>query len=138
LLFDVRVTPSTASTKSGDSAVIGSLNPTLQSKPLVRYDFLYALSADQITLVDGIDGARNGSVEFVIAAYNAEGEMLNVLSQTAKFTLKPDEISRFIQGPFRMPLQFDLPSGNIFVRIGVRDVLSEKMGTLEIPVTVMK
>jgi VWFA-related protein len=137
LLFDVRVTPSTASTKPESPSVIGSLNPMLKDKHLVRYDLLYTLSADQITLEEGPDGTRKGSIEFVMAAYDAEGRMLNVLSQTATMALKPNEVSRFMQQPFQVPLQFDLPVGNIFVRVGVMDVPSKKMGTLEITEAVL-
>lgn len=41
---------------------------------------------------------------------------------------------------FQLPLQFDLPPGNIFifVRVGVRDVPSGSVGTLEIPMSVDK
>ncbi len=139
LLFDVRVVPSTTPPKPTDSPVMGSLNPALKGKPLVRYDFLYALPADQITLVgDGPNGMRNGSVEFVVAAYDAEGKMLNVLSKTAILALKADEVSRFMQRPFQVPLQFDLPLGKIFIRVGALDIPSGKIGTLEIPQTVTK
>ncbi len=131
LLFNVRVTPSSVPGKPGDPAVIGSPSPSLQGKHLVRYDFQYTLSSDQITLVDGSDGTRKGSVEFVLSAYDSDGKLLNGLSQTASFTVNPEDVARFIQHPFQVPIQFDLPPGNIFVRVGVRDVPSEKTGTLE-------
>jgi hypothetical protein len=35
-------------------------------------------------------------------------------------------------------MQFDLPSGKIFVRLGVLDLASQKIGTLEIPEAVAK
>jgi VWFA-related protein len=137
LLFDVRVTPSTTPAKPDDPPVIGILSPALKRTHLVRYDFSYSM-ADQISLVDGGDGRRKASIEFVIEAYDGEGKTLNLLARTAQLTLRPDEVARFMQRPLRLPLQFDLPSGNIFVRVGVMDIASQKMGTLEIAESVAK
>jgi hypothetical protein len=96
------------------------------------------MAADQISLVDGGDGRRKASIEFVIEAYDGGGKTLNILAQTARLTLRPDDVARFMQRPLKVPLQFDLPSGNIFVRVGVMDMASEKMGTLEIAESVAK
>ena len=138
LLFNVRVTPSTAPAKPGDPLVIGSLNPMLKGKSLIRYDLVFTFSGDQIALVDEIDGTRKGSVEFDVAAYDAEGKMLNFLGQTARWTVNPKQVAQFTQQSLQVPMQFDLPSGKIFVRFGVLDLPSQKIGTLEIPETVAK
>jgi VWFA-related protein len=138
LLFDVRVTRSTVPAKPGDPLVLGSLNPTLKGKSLIRYDFLCTLAADQIALVNRPDGSSTASVEFVIVAYDAQGKMLNYFSQAAKWTLKSEQVPRFSQQSLQVPMQFDLPSGKIFVRVGLLDVPSQKIGTLEIPETVSK
>jgi VWFA-related protein len=135
LLFDVRVTPST---KPATPPAIGSPNPTLKGKPLVRYDFAFTLPSDQITLEDAPDGTRKGSVELAITAYDGGGRMLNFLSQAGAIGVKPEMLAQFLRRPFQVPLQLDLPPGKIFVRVGVRDAPSEKMGTFEIPLTVSK
>jgi hypothetical protein len=138
LVFDVRATPSTAPAKPGDPLVIGALGPTLKSKSLVRYDFLFTLSGDEIALEDGPDGTRRASIELFIAAYDAEGRVLNYLGRSTRWTLKPEQVAQFTQQSLPVPMQFDLPSGKIFVRFGVLDVPSQKIGTLEIPEAVSK
>lgn len=138
MLFAVRVTPSTAPAKPDDPPVIGKPDPALRGKPLVRYDFQYALYPDQITLSSDANGKRMASIEFVMAAYDGAGKMLNVRTEKVSFAVNADRLALFLQKPFQFPLQFDLPPGNIFVRIGVRDVPSGSVGTLEIPVTVDK
>jgi hypothetical protein len=95
LLFDVRMVPSTVAAKPGDPLVIGALAPKLKSKSLIRYDLLFTLSGDQLGLADGPDGSRKASVQFVVAAYNAEGRVLNYLGQTAKWTVNPEQVERF-------------------------------------------
>jgi len=138
MFFDVRVQPSTAPAKPTDPPVMGSLNPTLKGKPLVRYDFQYTLPAGQITFTDAPDGTHKASVEFDIVAYGEDGTKLNVLRQPANLTLKPDDLPKFLQRPFQVPLQLDLPPGKIFVRVGILDGESGKIGTLEIPQTVTR
>jgi hypothetical protein len=118
--------------------VLGTLNPALKHVRLVRYDFAYSLAPDQLSLVSAPDGSRQGTIGFISMAYDGAGKMLNVLSQTVRFTVKADAVAQFMQRPLRVPLQFDLPVGNIFVRVGVLDVPSGKIGTLEIPETVAK
>lgn len=139
LLFDVKVTPSTAPAKPGDPAVIGSLNPTIKHQHLVRYDVAYSLAPGQLALLESPDGTRKGAVEFAFAAYDGEGKILNVTAQTLRMRLRPDdELAQFMKYPMHVALQFDLPSGKIFLRLGVVDLASQRIGTLEIPETVAK
>jgi hypothetical protein len=138
LLFNVRVTPSTAPAKAGDPLVIGTLNPMLKRRSLIRYDLLFTLSGDQLALVDAPDATRKASIQLFITAYDAEGKVLNYLGQATKWTVKPEQVAQFAQQSLQVPMQFDLPSGKIFVRLGVLDLASQKIGTLEIPETVVK
>jgi hypothetical protein len=126
LQFGVRITPSTEPAKPGDPAA-GLLNPALKGKPLERYDLVYVVPASQITLNDG-----HGSLDLAAVAYGDDGTKLNVLRETLNFTLKGAAASRYFQGV----LHLDLPPGKLFVRAGVQDLHSQKMGTLEVPQTV--
>jgi VWFA-related protein len=134
LRFDVKISPSIAPAKPGDPPVAGMLNPELNGKPLVRYDLLFAIPADQITLAEGADGTRKGSVEIDATAYGGNGMKLNVVRGTAAFVGSSDSNPK----PFQALVQLDLPPGEVFVRAGVLDVPSQKMGTLEVPETVTK
>ncbi len=138
LLFDVRVTPSAMPRGPDDPKVIGTLSPALNRKPLVRYDFSYSMAPDQISLLEEPDGTRKGTIDFVFVAYDGAGQMLNFVGRTEILTLRPDEVSVFMQRPFHAALQFDLPPGEIFVRLGVMDEASGKTGTLEFPEMVAK
>lgn len=50
ILFDLQVEPSTLPPNPADppGAILGTLNPKLKDKPLVRYSFQYAIPASQI------------------------------------------------------------------------------------------
>ena len=142
LLFDVTVLPSPAPAKPGESsgpALMGSPNPKLKGKPLVRYDFTYMLPAGEITLAgDDPSGTRTGSVEVVVAAYSADGDLLNSTDKATAFTINADQVAHSLQQPSRSDVQLDLPPGKVFVRVGILDVPSQKMGILEIPQTVAR
>jgi hypothetical protein len=144
ILFDVGVESSTEVVKTTDpqGSILGTLDPVvkvkLKDKPLTRYNFNYAIPARQIAFSAGPSGTHNGSLELDIAVYDADAKLVTGLSQTVKMPLSDDKYKQFIQGPFRISQQIDLPDGQFFVRIGILDRTSNKVGTLEIPLTVGK
>ena len=54
------------------------------------------------------------------------------------FTIQPDRAAQFLTQSSRFDVQVDLPPGRIFLRIGIFDIPSQKMGILEIPHTVVQ
>jgi hypothetical protein len=118
------------------------LDPKLTGKPLTRYGFQYLLPGRQIAFAvpnnDAANATRLGALEFDIAAYDAQGKLINSLSQSIKLPLTPDQAQQLAKTPFRFFQQLDLPSGQLFLRIGILDRTSNKAGTLEIPLSVPK
>jgi VWFA-related protein len=139
ILFDVRMAPDTAAPNPADPAVAGTLDPKLKDKPLVRYEFLFLLPSREVTFSDGSGGVRKGSIEFDIAAYDVYGKRITGLSQILNLQLSTDKYQRFVRSPPQQFIQhLDLPPGETFVRVGILDGVSDKVGTLEIPLTVKK
>jgi VWFA-related protein len=142
LLFDVRVEPDTTRAQPGAPTVMGALAPAVKEKlngnPLSRYRFLYSIAPHQIAFADGPDGLYHGTLEVDIAAYDADAKLVTSLSQTVKIPLNDFDLQQFMQQDLRISQQIDLPSGQLFIRIGVLDQTSHKLGTLEIPLTVAK
>ncbi len=52
--------------------------------------------------------------------------------------LTADEYKKFIATPFQFLEQIDLPPGQMTLRVGVLDRVSQKIGTLDIPLTIAK
>jgi hypothetical protein len=105
---------------------------------LVRYGFLFTLPPSQIDFADAGGGTYSGSVEFDVAAFDSDGNLVTILSQTQKLPLTTEEYQQFIATPFQFFQQLDLPPGQFTLRVGVFDTVSNKLGTLEIPLTVGK
>jgi len=135
IVFAVRALPSTDPAKPG---AIGSLNPDLKGKPLVRYSFAFDLPRDKITLETQPDGSRKASFELAVSAYDVQGRRLNSLEEKRSVTLRPDAVAAFLQKPFLVPMDIDLPPGALSVRAGVLDLPSQQMGIVEIPLNVSK
>jgi VWFA-related protein len=132
LPFDVKVEPDTEPAKP-DTAVIGILSPKLQGKPLTRYTLQYAILGSGIALPKG-----QGGLEFDLAAYDTDGNLVTSLRQAIKLNLAPNDQIELASAAFPYTEQLDLPSGQLFLRVGVLDRTSNKLGTLEIPLTVPK
>jgi VWFA-related protein len=146
ILFDVQVKRSDEPAKPSDPPIFGVLDPKLldanlkdkPAKPLTRYGFQYVLPGRQITFTDGPNGIRKASLEFDLAAYDADGKLISSLSQSINLPLTADQAAQLAHSPFRFFQQLDLPSGQLFLRIGILDPASSKIGTLEIPLTIPK
>jgi VWFA-related protein len=136
IIFDVRVEPSTVAAKPDDPPVMGTLDPSLNGKPLTRYAFSTTISAGRLAYSDGPNGTHNGSVELDIAAYDEDAKLVTGLSQTITMSLNDKTVTN--NEPLNFSQLLDLPAGQLFVRIGVLDKTSNKVGTLEIPLKVEK
>jgi VWFA-related protein len=136
LLFNVKVEPGSESAKPDDPPVMGTLDARFKDKPLTRYTFSYSISAGRLAYTDGTNGTHNGTVELDIAAYDADAKLVTGLSQTITMSLNDKTVTN--NEPLNFSQQLDLPAGQLFVRIGVLDKTSNKVGTLEIPLKVGK
>ncbi len=102
----------------------------------VRFNILYLLPQSQIAFANNPDGTRTGSLEFNAVAYNDTRKRVALVSQTMKLPLTQEEYAEFIKTPFKFAQQLDLPPGQITLRVGILDTVSNKVGTLEIPLLV--
>jgi hypothetical protein len=129
------VVPS-APRKPTDPVLIGNLDPKLKGRPLVRYDVQYLLPSRQVTLSGDPNGVRNGSIKFKIAAYDVYGKFITDISVTRNLAPTPEQYQQMLKQPVQLLQQIDLPHGEVFLRVGVLDGVSDRAGTLEIPLLV--
>jgi len=139
MLFDVRVAPTTQSPKPSDPPLVGELDPRLKGRSLVRYDLEYFFPTRQITFTQDASGAQKASLQFEVAAYDVYGKLITRISQKRDLELAPDKYQQFVKARDQQYFQqIDLPHGEIFLRVGILDGVSDRVGTLEIPLLVTK
>jgi hypothetical protein len=77
-------------------------------------------------------GINQGALEFAVAAFDADGRVLNGLVNDAT----PDSSAQSGEnkaGLYRVHQELLVPKGAVSIRVGVRDRSSDRMGTLEVP-----
>jgi hypothetical protein len=81
-------------------------------------------------------GKLHGSLEFDIAAYNIDRKLVAHLTQTVDLPLALELLDQFESKPYRLNQHINLPPGPISLHVGILDTVSNKVGTLEIPLNV--
>jgi VWFA-related protein len=128
VLFDARVEPGATPAAAPVPASLPASTPL----KLVPYDFLFAVPQDQVAFVDGPNGTHTGTLKFAITAYDIDGKLVSRLNQTVHLDLNDDQYRQFLTQPLRYHQQLSLPGGQLAVRLGVLDGVSNKVGTMEI------
>jgi hypothetical protein len=85
-------------------------------------------------VLDQVAGVHPGNqvLEFAACAYDSSGHMLNGLSQNAarqQGQAQPAGQEKY----FRAAQSFDVPNTAAWLRVAVRDVNTDQIGTMEIP-----
>jgi VWFA-related protein len=138
--FDVKVQPTAAENAATGEASANTGRRLLPKggKPGVQYGFLFSVPASQITFTQGADGMWLGSLNFDVAAYGANGVLTNTISEKVRLPLSAEKYAEFIKTPFHFFQKLELPIGQTIVRVGILDDASKKVGTMDIPLTVVK
>jgi VWFA-related protein len=112
----------------------GALVKTLKP-PLQRYVADFTIDPSGFDSRPLADGRVHREMELTQVAYDAEGIRLNYTDGGFAVDTPPAQSAQ--QG-IRMHQEIDLPAGQVFLRIGVHDLISGRIGTVEIPLQVAK
>ena len=84
------------------------------------------------------DGSQQSQVELTEVAYDVGGIRVNYVDQALGVTQTREQAARSLEAGLPLHAQIDLPAQNTYLRVGVHDMLSGRIGTLEIPVAAGK
>jgi VWFA-related protein len=139
ILFKMRVLPSDdpalkglASQPGPAGLMAGKLHGAVK-----RYWIDYAADMHQVAASLGSDGLYHSSMEFVAIAYDRGGKILNVANRSFKFNLQAAQYNQVMQTGMPMHEELDIPIGEVYLRIAVHDLSTDRIGSLEIPLQVL-
>jgi hypothetical protein len=98
-----------------------------------RYAIYYALLGKQLTFVVPADGLRHGSLEFLFSAYDADGNLMLGSRTSVDETFPPKLFEEVRGGAYRTRQGVDIPTQAAWLRLAVRDMVGNRIGSLEIP-----
>ena len=109
--------------------------PAQPGGKLTRYHVGFQLQAGALSLAPDADGARRKTLEVMLAVYSHDARPLNLENRNIVLLIKPDQWARAGTEGVSFHLDIDAPPGGAYLRLGVYDDSSGKVGTLEIPLS---
>jgi VWFA-related protein len=107
-------------------------------KPPYRHltlNYLIDINGIQFDLSD--DGNYHGQFEYAVNVYDTDdGKLVNSSTMAAKPALADDAYESMLEGGAKLRQEIGLPAkGEYILRIGVRDLTTDHLGVIEVPVS---
>jgi VWFA-related protein len=139
VIFEASATPAATETKDGGSvpAAAGNfLAVKLRKQGYRDYTLHYRVRANELKLIAAPDGkSYSGKLEFVAVLYDNQGQAVNGKRERASVSFANLTDPQIERAELTGDLSIQVPTkGNYFLRLGVRDTATDRVGALEIPV----
>jgi VWFA-related protein len=99
-------------------------------------DFLVDLNDLDLKL--NSDGNHEGKINISLIAYDRYGKIVSRKEHIVGLNIKPDVYEVFQNTGVQLHAEIGVPKGNLWLRTGVYDQASQKVGTLEVPLSAVK
>lgn len=134
MVFVANVSPSIADTEK-ELAQGNQGNPKV-SGPYRRYTVTFVTNPKGLDCASASDGTHHCVLEFLTFVYNADGTLINTQTNGMNSTFSPERFAAFQKSQlFGYRQQISVPvKGEYYLRIGLHDDTSGKVGALEVPV----
>jgi len=136
--FQARVVP-VGEPKTVNTAEVGIKKEGKNAPTTIRlqhYSVDFAIPANSLRFVPQPEGDFRGNFRLLANSYDPEGKGLLQAASTAVADLKPDRYRAVLSEGFRLRQELDVPVDASFLRLGVADLASSNIGTVELPLPV--
>ena len=137
VVFTARVVPM-GKPRKVDAAQAGMARKTKKKGAPVgpvemqHYGIDYAVDATDMRFALTPEGLYHSVVDFMVTAFNDDGRLVASVVSTATNDLKSANYKDVMTGGYRLHQELDVPTEAVSLRMGIEDVASSKVGTLEI------
>jgi hypothetical protein len=136
--FTVKVVPASndpAAAQNANGPNAGGMLSSKLKSPVTRYSAEFTINAVGIDFRPLGGGKNHREIELTQALYDPEGIRINY-NDAGLAVDTPAAMDSNPQARIRLTQQIDVPAGQTYLRIGVHDLMSGRIGTLEIPLNV--
>lgn len=108
------------------------------SGPTDRYSVDFALDLSDLNLKLDPDGSHKGRLNLSMILYNKYGQVASREDHLVDLSIKPNVYAIFQKTGVQMHSEISVPKGQFWLRTGVYDERSRKVGTMEVPLSSVK
>ncbi|MGC1903511.1 MAG: VWA domain-containing protein [Candidatus Acidiferrum sp.] len=105
-------------------------NNTKLKAPFTRYDVNFAVALPDIAMGSDTNGTRSGDIEIMLVAFGPSGDILNVVKKRSNLKMNSEVYIATQQVGMQVHEEIDVPTGEIYLRVGIYDLNSGKCGTV--------
>lgn len=98
-----------------------------------RYLIDFAIQGSRISFETSSDGTLHAKFEFLFGAYDAENRTMFGERSPVETTYSLDKTEGIQKSAYHVQQLLEIPSGAAWLRLAVRDVIGDQLGSIEIP-----
>jgi VWFA-related protein len=98
-----------------------------------HYSADFTIDEKDVALKQDASGKRKGSLDVLMILYDRYGTIVSREAHLAQLNLTPDAYALAQKAGVQLHGDFGVPKGDYWLRIGIYDKNSQKVGTIEIP-----
>lgn len=133
LIFVASVRPSSADT---EPAIVQSNQASRKlSGPYRRYSVTFLANPKVVNWTPTPDGTHHCTLEFLTFVYDADGKLVNMQTNGISAGVPADKFSALLKQNLQYHQEISVPAkGEYYLRLGMRDATTDRVGALELPV----
>jgi VWFA-related protein len=111
---------------------------TAEKAALSHYSIDFAINRDDLRLRPEADGTHQGVLNEALIVYDRYGAVVSRKDHVIALNIKPGVYTVFQQTGVQLHDSIEVPKGQYWLRAGIYDQASHKVGTMEVPLSQVK
>jgi VWFA-related protein len=135
IVMGIRVQPTTGI--NVPAALPGTQIAAKASGPFCNFTILYKADPHDFNVSSAPDGKSHIEIEFLAFVYDDQGVLVASTGNRVIGNLTPEQFAGFQRGGAQYRQEISVPAGrtNLFFRVGIRDLTTDKVGAIELPLS---